>query len=68
VPTTLPHGCELGAILERENPVDSLVVKQYNTLENLPEGSVVAFGESRSCGGLSLPGLRHQYYNSAQTR
>ncbi|KAG1845725.1 porphobilinogen deaminase, dipyromethane cofactor binding domain-containing protein [Suillus subalutaceus] len=62
MPTTLPHGCELGAILERENPVDSLVVKQglpYKTLEDLPEGSVVGTSSVRRVAQLrrSFPGL-----------
>ncbi|KAF6766432.1 porphobilinogen deaminase, dipyromethane cofactor binding domain-containing protein [Ephemerocybe angulata] len=33
VPTTLPEGCTIAAILEREDPVDSLVVKSWSTLE-----------------------------------
>ncbi|EJD04488.1 porphobilinogen deaminase [Fomitiporia mediterranea MF3/22] len=50
VPTTLPPGCELGAILEREDPADSLVVKQglsYKSLDDLPEGSVVGTSSVR---------------------
>jgi hydroxymethylbilane synthase len=50
VPTTLPEGCVIGAILERENPVDSLVVKAglpYKSLEELPAGSVVGTGSVR---------------------
>lgn len=50
VPTTLPDGCYLGAILEREDPVDSLVVKQgkpWKSLEDLPEGSVVGTSSVR---------------------
>ncbi|KAG2370358.1 porphobilinogen deaminase, dipyromethane cofactor binding domain-containing protein [Suillus spraguei] len=62
VPTTLPQGCEIGAILERENPVDSLVVKQglpYKTLQDLPEGSVVGTSSVRRVAQLrrSFPGL-----------
>lgn len=62
VPTTLPPGCEIGAILERENPVDSLVVKQglpYKNLEDLPEGSVVGTSSVRRVAQLrkSFPGL-----------
>ncbi len=44
VPTTLPEGCTIGAILEREDPVDSLVMKkgvQWKTLDDLPVGSAV---------------------------
>ncbi|KAF8167868.1 porphobilinogen deaminase, dipyromethane cofactor binding domain-containing protein [Crassisporium funariophilum] len=50
VPTTLPDGCILGAILEREDPVDSLVVKRgesWKTLEDLPSGSVVGTSSIR---------------------
>lgn len=50
VPTVLPDGCEIGAILEREDPVDSLVVKQglpYKSLEELPDGSVVGTSSVR---------------------
>ncbi|KAF9478706.1 porphobilinogen deaminase [Pholiota conissans] len=50
VPTTLPDGCVLGAILEREDPVDSLVVKQgkeWKTLDDLPVGSVVGTSSVR---------------------
>jgi len=62
VPTTLPDGCEIGAILEREDPVDSLVVKQglsYKTLEELPEGSVVGTSSVRRVAQLrrSFPSL-----------
>lgn len=50
VPTTLPDGCVLGAILEREDPVDSLVVKQgkpWKILDDLPAGSVVGTSSVR---------------------
>jgi hydroxymethylbilane synthase len=50
VPTSLPEGCALGAILERENPVDSLVVKAggpWKSLDELPEGSVVGTSSVR---------------------
>lgn len=50
VPTTMPAGCEIGAILEREDPVDSLVVKQglpYKSLHELPDGSVVGTSSVR---------------------
>ncbi|KAG2014021.1 porphobilinogen deaminase [Coprinopsis cinerea AmutBmut pab1-1] len=52
VPTTLPEGCLLGAILEREDPVDALVVKKgkegvWKSLEDLPEGSVVGTSSVR---------------------
>lgn len=50
VPTTLPAGCEIGAVLEREDPVDCLVVKEglnWKTLEELPKGSVVGTSSVR---------------------
>jgi len=55
VPTTLPNGCILGAILKRENPVDSVVVKQgenWKTVEDLPAGSVVGTSSVRRVGQL----------------
>ncbi|KDQ19821.1 hypothetical protein BOTBODRAFT_142519 [Botryobasidium botryosum FD-172 SS1] len=50
VPTVLPERCEIGAILEREDPSDSLVVKKglaYKSLDELPEGSVVGTSSVR---------------------
>ncbi|KAJ6626991.1 porphobilinogen deaminase [Mycena sp. CBHHK59/15] len=50
VPTVLPEGCVIGAILEREDPVDSLVVKagkDWKSLEELPPGSVVGTSSVR---------------------
>lgn len=50
VPTTLPPGAELGAIIERHDPLDSLVVKKglgYKTLEDLPDGSIVGSSSVR---------------------
>jgi len=50
VPTILPEGCIIGAVLEREDPVDSLVVKQgedWRSLEDLPSGSVVGTSSVR---------------------
>lgn len=44
VPTAFPDGCQLGAVLEREDPSDALVVKAslgYKTLEEMPAGSVI---------------------------
>ncbi|PWW79411.1 porphobilinogen deaminase [Tuber magnatum] len=50
MPTQLPHGCKIGAILEREDPRDALVMKagsSYKSLEDLPEGSVVGTSSVR---------------------
>lgn len=63
VPTTLPDGCIIGAILQREDPVDSLVVKkgvQCKTLDDLPAGSVVGTSSVRRVAQLKrrYPGLK----------
>jgi hydroxymethylbilane synthase len=50
VPTTLPEGCIIGAILKREDPADSLVVKRgesWTSLDDLPDGSVVGTSSVR---------------------
>ena len=55
VPTALPEGCVLGAILEREHGEDSLVVKKEYTvdgkaahrLDDLPAGAVVGTSSVR---------------------
>jgi hydroxymethylbilane synthase len=62
VPTTLPDGCEIGAILEREEPVDCLVVKKgepWKTIGELPDGSVVGTSSVRRVAQLrrKFPGL-----------
>ncbi|KAG6852389.1 hypothetical protein C0991_012493 [Blastosporella zonata] len=63
VPTTLPEGCSIGAILKREDPVDSLVVKSgksWKSLEDLPEGSVVGTSSVRRVAQLkrNYPALK----------
>jgi hydroxymethylbilane synthase len=50
VPTLLPEGGEIGAITQREDPRDCLVVKKglsYQTLEELPDGTVVGTSSVR---------------------
>jgi len=50
LPTTLPEGCSLGAVSEREDPSDSLIMKAglpYTALNQLPEGSVVGTSSTR---------------------
>ena len=50
VPTTMPEGTELAAILEREDPRDALVVKQglpYKSLDEMPKGSVIGTSSVR---------------------
>jgi hydroxymethylbilane synthase len=61
VPTTLPAGMEIGAILEREDPVDGLVVKDglpFKSLDDLPDGSVIGTSSLRRVAQLkrSYPG------------
>ncbi|KAF9263114.1 porphobilinogen deaminase [Marasmius fiardii PR-910] len=67
VPTTLPDGCMIAGVLKREDPVDSLVVKEgyqdnWKTLDDLPEGSVVGTSSVRRVAQLKrkYPGLRFQ--------
>jgi hydroxymethylbilane synthase len=50
VPTVLPEGCDLGAILQREDPRDALVMKkglEWKRLEDMPEGSVIGTSSVR---------------------
>ena len=55
VPTAMPEGCALGAILEREYGEDSLVVKKgytvdrraVRTLDDLPAGAVIGTSSVR---------------------
>ncbi|KAG7090728.1 hypothetical protein E1B28_009819 [Marasmius oreades] len=67
VPTTLPEGCRIAGVLQREDPVDSLVVKEgyqntWKTLDDLPEGSVVGTSSVRRVAQLKrkYPGLKFQ--------
>ncbi len=67
VPTSLKEGCEIGAMLKREDPRDCLVVKageeeRFRSLEDLPEGSVVGTGSVRRVAQLKrrFPGLRFE--------
>lgn len=47
VPMNLPDGFELAAIGEREDPRDAFVSTRYNSLEDLPAGSVVGTSSLR---------------------
>lgn len=50
VPTAMPKGLELAAVLEREDPRDALVVKAglpYKVLDELPVGSVIGTSSVR---------------------
>ncbi|KAF7177296.1 hypothetical protein CNMCM7691_005186 [Aspergillus felis] len=59
MPTRLPVGCVLGAIVHREDPTDAFVVKeslrgQYSDLAQLPPGSVVGTSSTRRKALLAL--------------
>ncbi|GAA5832722.1 hypothetical protein JCM11251_005736 [Rhodosporidiobolus azoricus] len=63
VPTEFPPGCALGAVLEREDPSDALVVKDslpYTSLEEMPEGSIIGTSSVRRVAQLrrKFPGLK----------
>ncbi|EXJ63505.1 porphobilinogen deaminase [Cladophialophora psammophila CBS 110553] len=63
VPTQLPPGCEIGAVLAREDPRDAFVLKagrQSCNIEELPAGSVVGTSSIRRTAQIALkyPHLR----------
>ncbi|MEP6942973.1 MAG: hydroxymethylbilane synthase [Betaproteobacteria bacterium] len=47
VPMVMPDGFALAAILEREDPRDALVSRDYDSLASLPSGSVVGTSSQR---------------------
>lgn len=56
VPTVLPEGCEIAGVMEREDPVDSLVVSQaviddtskgWKSLDEFADGSVIGTSSVR---------------------
>ncbi|KAK0652310.1 porphobilinogen deaminase, dipyromethane cofactor binding domain-containing protein [Cercophora newfieldiana] len=64
MPTTLPEGCQLGCIMEREDPRDVVIFKKahgkkYKSLRDLPEGAVVGTSSVRRAAQLrrNYPGL-----------
>ncbi|OAL37669.1 hypothetical protein AYO20_03176 [Fonsecaea nubica] len=63
VPTLLPPGCEVGAVLEREDPRDAFVIKAGRdacNIEDLPAGSTVGTSSIRRTAQIALkyPHLR----------
>lgn len=63
VPTQLPPGCEIGAVLAREDPRDALVVKAGRNpcrIEDLPKGAVIGTSSIRRTAQIALkyPHLR----------
>lgn len=47
LPTTLPDGLTLGAVLERHAPQDALVTQDGKGLEDLPAGALIGTGSLR---------------------
>jgi hydroxymethylbilane synthase len=47
VPMSFPEGLELGVICEREEPTDAFVSNRYDSLDDLPAGSVVGTSSLR---------------------
>ncbi|QSZ36053.1 hypothetical protein DSL72_007177 [Monilinia vaccinii-corymbosi] len=65
MPTQLPNRCTIGAILEREDPRDALIMKagsRYKSLAELPPGSVVGTSSVRRSAQIasSYPELRFE--------
>lgn len=65
LPTQLPNEFELGCILKREDPHDALCMAKgspYNSLKDLPDGSVVGTSSIRRSAQLkkNFPNLRYQ--------
>lgn len=68
MPTMLPDGCTLGAVLEREDPRDVVVLRAGTEdqfpggLADLPEGSTVGTSSVRRSAQLKrrFPGLKYQ--------
>ncbi|XP_015511863.1 porphobilinogen deaminase isoform X1 [Neodiprion pinetum] len=63
LPTTLPEGMALGAVLKREDPRDAVVMSKKflgNTLSSLPEGSVIGTSSLRRSAQLArnMPHLK----------
>jgi len=57
VPTELPEGLHLGAILIREDPRDAFISNRYKSFESLPKGAVIGTSSlRRSCQLLSIRG------------
>ncbi|CAG8571929.1 7000_t:CDS:2 [Acaulospora colombiana] len=65
LPTTLPDGMIIGAIMKRENPKDAVVIKQglkFRLLDELPEGSIIGTSSVRRTAQLkkAFPNLVFQ--------
>eukprot|EP00092_Neocalanus_flemingeri_P038321 GFUD01041719.1.p1 GENE.GFUD01041719.1~~GFUD01041719.1.p1 ORF type:complete len:360 (+),score=98.51 GFUD01041719.1:65-1144(+) len=65
LPTTLPPGMVIGAVLEREDPRDAVIIKSSSTskcLDDLPNGSVIGTSSLRRAAQLKVayPNLEFQ--------
>ena len=49
VPMEFPEGLFLSTILKREEPCDAFVSNQYESIDDLPEGSIVGTSSLRRC-------------------
>jgi hydroxymethylbilane synthase len=60
LPTELPNGLQLGAVLPRHNPADLLISKSASTLQSLPKGAQIATSSPRRARQLEFlrPDLR----------
>lgn len=47
VPVSFPDGLELGLIMQREDPRDAFVSNRYDSLEDMPQGSLVGTSSLR---------------------
>jgi hydroxymethylbilane synthase len=47
LPTDLAHGLTLGAVLEREDPRDSMLSTEFDTLASLPDGARIGTSSMR---------------------
>ncbi|KAI8433524.1 hypothetical protein MSG28_015553 [Choristoneura fumiferana] len=57
LPTSLPDGLAIGAVFEREDPRDALVLREdlkEHTLESLPDGSVIGTSSLRRTAQLHM--------------
>ncbi len=52
MPAVLPHDLSIGAVPERENPLDALICDTYDGLDSLPEGARVGTSSLRRAAQL----------------
>ncbi len=60
LPTDLPSGLTVGAVLPREDARDAFISEKYTSIDELPQGARVATGSIRRCAQLlaKRPDLR----------